>query len=78
MKVVRLFLAGCLFLGFFSTSCNQTPVKRKKIDFLKLKTSAQEKMKRLLLEGHPELPLSKKERESLLSIYKPVGFQGQK
>lgn len=75
MKLVGIFLSGLLFLGCALTSCNQTPVKRKKIDFLKLKTSAQEKMKRLLLEGHPELPLSKKERESLLSIYKSVGFQ---
>ncbi|MFM6946338.1 MAG: L,D-transpeptidase family protein [Flavobacteriales bacterium] len=56
-------------------SCNQAPVQRKKIDFLKLKTSAQEKMKRLLLEGHPELPLSKKERESLVSFYKTVQYQ---
>lgn len=76
MKAYIRLLSTIIAISAFFYSCAPTkPVSTKK-DFLSSKSLSDSKKIKLLLEnGHPTLPLSKAERQKLYDSYQHKGFQ---
>lgn len=72
-----LYLTSSLLLALMLLmACQEVEAKKSEKDFLldrKIPQSVQ--IKRLLTEGHKELPLDKTERQQLYSFYQNIGFQ---
>jgi hypothetical protein len=74
---MQKIIASCLILiCLLFWACNEGSPKAKALDFLKVaQMSSHQKFKILLEEGHPDLPLTKEERDQLNSFYKAKGYQ---
>jgi hypothetical protein len=76
MKASIRLLSAILAISAFFFSCAPTNPTSAKKDFLSSKSlSASKKIKLLLENGHPTLPLSKEERQKLYNAYEQKGFQ---
>ena len=76
MKSAIQFSAACLVWLFVLAACQEAPAKVPQHDFLlDKKLPLATKIKRLLTEGHPELPLDKKQRQQLDSLYRQFAYR---
>lgn len=76
MKFALLFTSALLLALCTLYACNDAPVAKPQKDFLfDRKVPQSEKIKRLLSEGHPALPLSQKECAQLYAYYQQIGFK---
>jgi hypothetical protein len=76
MKASIRLLSTIIAISAFFLSCAPTKPTSAKKDYLSSKSlSASKKMKLLLENGHPTLPLTKEERQKLYNAYKLNGFQ---
>ena len=76
MKASIRLLSAILAISAFFFSCAPTNPTTAKKDFLSSKSlSASKKMKLLLENGHPTLPLTTDERQKLYNAYQQKGFQ---
>jgi hypothetical protein len=71
LKITPLLLSCLCML----TACHETPKKKKKDFLLDQKLPDAVKIKRLLTNGHPELPLHSKERQALYGFYQKIDFK---
>jgi hypothetical protein len=76
MKASIRLLSAIIAISAFFYSCAPTKPTSAKKDFLSSKSfSASKKMKLLLENGHPTLPLTTAERQKLYNSYQDKGFQ---
>jgi hypothetical protein len=75
MKYALQIVLALLLALFVLNACQNAPKGRPpKADFLTLALPNSVKIKRLLIEGHPELPLNKTQRQQLYSFYQQIDF----
>ena len=76
MKASIRLLSAIIAISAFFYGCAPTKTTSEKKDYLSSKSlSASKKMKLLLANGHPTLPLSKAARQTLYNAYQLKGFQ---
>ncbi len=76
MKAHLRFFFGFLFSALLISSCNETQGPSGQADFLKSRNLNQaQKLKLLLLKGHPQLPLNKAARSQLFNLYAAFHFK---
>lgn len=76
MKAHLLLVFGFLFSALLISSCNETQGPSVEVDFLKnRKLNQAQKLKLLLLDGHPQLPLNDEERSQLFNMYAALRFK---
>lgn len=76
MKAHLLYCFGFLFSALLFSGCHQTHEPSEQVDFLKSrKLNQAQKLKLLLLEGHPQLPLNRAARGQLFYMYAAFHFK---